>query len=176
MVMRSVDPKNSVFRGNIYRSLDIASSGMTAQRKRMDAIASNIANISVTRTESGGPYLRRHVLMSADPKQTFADTLKRVSLRLENTSPGHIGETRTAGKRKESIPLVKGNESEIPNMRKNVVYEPSHPDADADGYVIYPDVNIIEEMVDLMVASRAFDANITVINAAKGMITKSLEI
>ncbi|MHB9031054.1 MAG: flagellar basal body rod protein FlgC [Candidatus Latescibacterota bacterium] len=174
--MRSVDLKTSLFRGNIYRSLDIASSGMTAQRKRMDAIASNIANVSVTRTENGGPYLRRQVLMSPDPKQTFADTLKRVALDMDNTSAAHIEETRTMARGTESIPLVKGSESEVPNVKKNVVSDPAHPDADADGYVTYPDVNIIEEMVDLMVASRAFEANVTVVNAAKSMITKSLEI
>jgi flagellar basal-body rod protein FlgC len=142
----------------------------------MDAIASNIANVSVTRTEDGGPYLRRQVLMSPDPKQTFANTLKRVSLAMDRTSGAHIGETRTAGRGTESIPLVKGDESEAPNVKKTVVYDPAHPDADADGYVTYPDVNIIEEMVDLMVASRAFDANVTVVNAAKSMITRSLEI
>jgi flagellar basal-body rod protein FlgC len=149
---------------------------MTAQRMKMDAVSSNIANISVTRVDGGGPYLRRQVVVSPDPRQTFARTLKRAVLRMENTEPGHIPETRTAGKRSEGIPLVQGKEIEIPNIKKNIVYDPTHPDADKDGYVTYPDVNVVEEMVDLMVASRAFDANVTVVNAAKSMITKSLEI
>ncbi len=174
--MRAIDPKDSLFRGNIYRSIDIAASGMTSQRKRMDAVSSNIANQSVTRTENGGPYLRRHVLMSPDPRQTFAQTLKRVALSMETTDAGHVPHTKTVGRRIESIPLVKGSEIEIPNLKKNVVYDPAHPDADAEGYVTYPDVNMVEEMVDLMVASRAFEANVTVVNAAKSMITKSLEI
>jgi flagellar basal-body rod protein FlgC len=174
--MKTIDLKTSMFRGSIYRSIDIAASGMTAQRMKMDAVSSNIANISVTQVPGGGPYLRRQVVVSPDPRQTFARTLKRAVLRMENTEPGHIPETRTVGKRTESIPLVRGSEIEIPNLKKNVVYDPTHPDADKDGYVTYPDINVVEEMVDLMVASRAFDANVTVVNAAKSMITKSLEI
>jgi flagellar basal-body rod protein FlgC len=174
--MKAIDPKNSLFRGNIYRSMDVAATGLTSQRMRMDAVSSNIANISVTKVKGGGPYLRHHVLIAPDPKQTFADTLKRVSLSMDTTSPGHLGQTQSVGMRTESVPLVKGTEIEIPNEKKNVVYDPTHPDADAQGYVTYPDINIVEEMVDLMVASREFDADVTVVNAAKGMITKSLEI
>lgn len=170
--MRTTD----VFRGNIYRSIDIASSGLTVQRMKMDAVSSNIANISVTRVDGGGPYLRRQVSVSSDPKQTFGRTLKRAVLRMQGDEPGHILQTRTAGRRNEAVPLVKGSEVEMPNMKKNVVYDPTHPDADKDGYVTYPDINIVEEMVELMTASRAFDANVTVVNAAKSMITKSLEI
>jgi flagellar basal-body rod protein FlgC len=95
---------------------------------------------------------------------------------LTTTAPGQIPGVRAAGPQKETSPLVKAAEKDMPNLRKNVVFDPSHPDADADGYVVYPDVNIVEEMVDLMVSSRAFDADVTVINAAKSMITKSLEI
>ena len=78
--------------------------------------------------------------------------------------------------RRTMLSLVTGLETEIPNMRKNVIYDPTHPDADANGYVTMPDVNILDEMADLMIAQRSFEANVTVINAAKSMITKSLEI
>jgi len=174
--MKTSDMMTSVSRGNIYRSMDIAASGMTAQRMKMDTVSSNIANMSVTRVSGGGPYLRRQVVMSPDPQQTFAGTLKRASLRMEVTDPGHIPVTMSSGNRTETVPFVKGNEVQIPNMKKNMVYDPTHPDADKDGYVTYPDINIVEEMVDLMVASRAFDAEVTVVNAAKSMISKSLEI
>jgi len=175
--MEVIDLKSGLFRGNIYRSLDVAASGMTAQRQRMDAVSSNIANSTVTRVAGKqGPYLRRHVLMSADPQQTFATTMQRASMKLDTTSTRHIGDFDSEAAGNETPPLVKGKEIEIPNMKKNMLYDPSHPDADKDGYVVYPDVNVIEEMVDLMVASRAFEANVTVVNAAKGMITKSLEI
>jgi flagellar basal-body rod protein FlgC len=114
--------------------------------------------------------------MSAEPQQSFASTLQRASLRLDTTSSRHFRESSIISSNTEIPPLIKGKEIEIPNMKKNIQYDPSHPDADKDGYVVYPDINIIEEMVDLMVASRAFEANVTVVNAAKGMITKSLEI
>mgnify|MGYP006309199653 CR=1 FL=1 len=73
-------------------------------------------------------------------------------------------------------PLVEGEDVEMPNMHRNVVFDPQHPDADAEGYVTYPDINIVEEMTDLMVANRMFEANVTVINSAKQMIMKSLDI
>ena len=175
--MKVISHRNSLFRGNIYRSIDIAGSGMTAQRKRMDAIASNIANMSVTNADgNGNPYLRRHVIMKPNPEKTFAFILKKAAFKMKRTSRWHIPEQDILRKKIEETPLVEGEEIEIPNMKKNVVYEPSHPDADAEGFVTYPDINIVEEMVDLMIASRAFDANVTVINAAKEMITKSLEI
>lgn len=174
--MNTIRYANRLFRGNIYRSIDIAASGMTAQRKKMDAISSNIANISTTNADgAGNPYLRRHVVMGTVPEQTFSRALREATVKMARTKPGHILPTRSY-KRTELTPLVEGNEIEIPNIRKNVIYDPTHPDANQEGFVVMPDVNIIEEMVDLMVASRAFEANVTVINAAKNMISKSLEI
>ena len=175
--MKVMPYRESLFRGNIYRSIDVAASGMTAQRKRMDAISSNIANMSVTNADgNGNPYLRRNVVMEPVPEQRFGRTLKKAALKLRRTRPGHIRDPQMAGRFMEKTPFVKGNVIEIPNMKKNVVYDPSHPDADENGYVVYPDIEIVRELVDLMVAQRSFDANVTVVNAAKQMITKSLEI
>jgi flagellar basal-body rod protein FlgC len=174
--MKTIGSAERITRGNIYRSLNIAGSGLTAQRQRMDAISSNIANISTTNVDGqGNPYLRRHVVMRPDPKQTFQTALYEATVTMQRTRPDHNTPEQTF-MRMEQTPLVEGNEVEIPNMRKNVIYNPSHPDADANGFVVMPDINIIEELTDLMIASRAFDANVTVINAAKSMITKSLEI
>ena len=175
--MKIISYGDRLFRGNIYRSIDIAASGMTAQRKRMDAISSNIANMSVTNADgAGNPYLRRHVVMSPAPKQTFIESFKEASLKLKRTRYGHIPITGMVRRKVEQTPLVEGEEIEIPNMKKNVIYDPTHPDANADGFVTYPDINIVEEMTDLIIAQRVFDANVTVVNAAKQMITKSLEI
>ena len=175
--MKTIPYTSRLFRGNIYRSIDIAATGMTSQRQRMDAIASNIANAEVTNVDgNGAPYLRKHVLMSRAPEKTFRTTLKEMALKISTSSPGHISRMNNFSRRKDITPLVEGNEIEIPNAGKNVVYDPSHPDADVDGYVVYPDVNIIEEMMDLMVASRSFEANVTVVNAAKQMIMRSLDI
>ena len=175
--MRYISNIDSLFRGNIFRSIDTAASGMTAQRKRMDAISSNIANMSVTNADgNGNPYLRRHVNMNPDPRRTFSEILSKVSRRLKTTSSDHIRESISMDLKRELTPLVDGQEVEIPNMRKNVIFDPSHPDADADGFVTYPDVNIVEELTDLMIAQRTFDANVTVVNAAKQMIMRSLDI
>ena len=174
--MKVIRYADRLFRGNIYRSLNIAASGMTAQRKRMDAISSNIANISTTNADgAGNPYLRRHVVMRPDPRQTFLSALREETIKLKRTRPGHMLPSRSYT-RTELTPFVEGTEIEIPNMRKNVMYDPSHPDADADGFVVMPGINILDEMADLMIAQRSFEANVTVINAAKSMISKSLEI
>jgi len=150
---------------------------MTAQRKRMDAISSNIANMSVTNVDgNGNPYLRRHVVMEPDPEKTFSYELKEASIRLRTSRPWHIREKDAVNPALERTPLVAAEEIEIPNKKLNVVYDPSHPDADEEGYVTYPDINILQEMTDLMIAGRVFEANVTVVNAAKSMITQSLDL
>jgi flagellar basal-body rod protein FlgC len=175
--MKFIPYRDSLFRGNLYRSMDISGSGMTAQRKRMDAISSNIANMSVTNADgNGNPYLRKHVVMKPDPETTFSRELREATVKLDRTKPWHMKEISATHKNFEKSPLVEADEIEIPNMKKNIVYDPSHPDADEDGYVTYPDINILQEMADLMIANRAFEANVTVVNAAKQMIMKSLEI
>ena len=175
--MKFITYSDSLFRGNIYRSMDISGSGMTAQRKRMDAVSMNIANMSVTNVDgNGNPYLRRHVTMSPDPDKSFSYELRKAEVALNRTHPWHMRDEESLSKSNELTPLVAADEIEIPNMKKNVVYDPTHPDADANGYVTYPDINILQEMTDLMVANRAFEANVTVVNAAKQMILKSLEI
>lgn len=175
--MKVISSSQRLLRGNIYRSIDIAASGMTAYRKRMDSIASNIANESVTNVDgNGNPYLRRYVEMRPEGRQTFAVTLRKAAISLKRTRNGHVSAPNRIVAREEETPLVNGEVIDIPNMRKNAVYDPSHPDADVDGFVVYPDINIMEEMVELMIAGRSFDANVTVVNAAKQMISSSLEI
>lgn len=131
-------------------SLRISGSGLTAERVRMDTIANNLANANTTRTEQGGPYRRQMVLFSAvesDRRQKF-----RVG-----------GGVRVLG-------IV-----EDPTAPR-LVYDPQHPDADSEGYVQMPNVNVITEMVDLISATRAYEANITAINAAKAIAMKALDI
>ncbi|ADL07854.1 flagellar basal body rod protein FlgC [Thermosediminibacter oceani] len=142
----------------IFRSLEISASGLTAQRLRMDVISNNIANVNTTRTEEGGPYRRQRVIFQERKRGlTFKDVISGMS----STQPG-------AGVRVVSI-------EKDPSPFK-LVYDPSHPDADQMGYVRMPNVNIVTEMVDMISATRSYEANITAINSAKGMITKALEI
>jgi flagellar basal-body rod protein FlgC len=152
----------------IFSAFRIAASGLTAQRLRMDIVANNVANAETTRTEAGGPYKRQQVVFAADQEDTFASRLipanQTTALPLnENTS-----ETRMAGVRVETILT-----DDSPGNR---VYDPEHPDADADGFVTYPNVNLATEMTDMLSATRSYEANVTVFNALKGMALKALDI
>ena len=142
----------------MFNALNISASGLAAQRLRMDIISQNIANINTTRTGEGGPYKRKVTLFMEIPDQSFSrifeNTLNRPVL--------------GAG--------VRVSEVTRDNSPGERVYEPGHPDAGADGYVETPNVNIIEEMVDMISASRSYEANITALNSSKAMIAKTMEI
>ncbi|MDP1831955.1 MAG: flagellar basal body rod protein FlgC [Geothrix sp.] len=134
---------------SIPRILDIASTGMAAQRLRVQLIASNIANSETTRTKEGGPFRRKEAIF-------------------QSQDMGFSGALANAGVRVASI-----RTSQEPFITR---FEPGHPDADADGVVSYPNVNPVEEMVNLTEASRAYEANIAVVRAAKAMAASALEI
>ncbi|OIQ12526.1 flagellar basal body rod protein FlgC [Neomoorella thermoacetica] len=138
-------------------ALAISASGLTAERLRLDIIANNLANINTTRTPQGGPY-RREV-------PVFAERLQEAMGQL----PGRPS-SRAPGAGVEVAAIVEDNSP------PRLVYDPSHPDADANGYVHLPNINIVNEMVDMITASRAYEANVTVLNAAKAMTLKALEI
>ncbi|OIQ59584.1 flagellar basal-body rod protein FlgC [Moorella thermoacetica] len=138
-------------------ALAISASGLTAERLRLDIIANNLANINTTRTPRGGPY-RREV-------PVFAEKLRAAMGQL----PGRPA-SGAPGAGVEVAAIVEDNSP------PRLVYDPSHPDADANGYVHLPNINIVNEMVDMITASRAYEANVTVLNAAKAMTLKALEI
>lgn len=175
--MQTIRSDSVLPRGNIFRSIDISATGLTAMRRTMDAISSNIANVSTTNVDGqGNPYLRRRVQYTPVPQRSFTGELRQAELRLNRTRPGHMQEGESVTGYYNSTPLVGSTEVEVPNMRKNVIFDPTHPDADANGFVVMPDINILEEMADLIIAQRAFDANITVVDAAKSMVQKALQI
>jgi len=140
----------------LFTAIDAAGSGMTAERLRLDVISNNIANANTTRTAEGGPYRRQIVIFQ--PRSTnasFGELLTGL------TEPG-TG-VRVVGIIKDQSPF-------------RLVYDPSHPDANRDGYVAMPNVNIVAEMVDMMTASRAYEANVAAINAAKSMAMRAIDI
>ena len=137
----------------IFDTFSISASGLSAERLRMDTIASNVANANTTRTEDGGPY-RRKVAVFRE--------------RLENEMQRGSFGVKTSG-----VEAVGIQEDDSPFKK---VYDPGHPDADGDGYVELPNVNLLNEMVDMIAATRAYEANVTVINSSKGMYAKALEI
>jgi flagellar basal-body rod protein FlgC len=134
---------------SINQIFDIAGSGLAAQRLRVELIASNIANSETTRTPEGGPFRRREAVFQSQD-QGFGDALAATGVQV-------------AGIRTSQAPFI-------------TRYQPGHPDADANGMVKYPNVDPVEEMVDLTEASRSYDANIASVRAAKGMAASALEI
>lgn len=144
---------------SIFSSFNINSSGLTAQRYRMDIISQNIANANTTRTADGTPYRRKVV--------TFA----------EKNSHTPFSRVLNSARDKYSGDGVKvDGVFEDTQTDMTMVYDPSHPDADENGYVMYPNVNIITEMTNMIDASRAYEANSTAFNATKAMAMKGLEI
>lgn len=163
----------------LFTGMNISASGLRANRVRQNLIAANIANAETTRTAEGGPYKRQEALLRADPVE--------VNPRLVLANPSMLG--ATTNRRHMPIPsdlfevrkdkigtgvLVDGISQDQNPPR--LVYDPSHPDADKEGYVAYPNVNVVQEMVELIAVTRAYEANATAMNSAKQMAIKALEI
>ncbi len=159
-----------------FSGLDISANGLTAQRKRMNAIASNIANIDTTRTEDGGPYRRKIVLLKSQAQQVFSGMLQRAGLQLTATDSAHFSDSTYESQNVASpIESVEASET-TDNSAFKTVYDPGNPDADEKGYVKTPNINVVTEMVDMISASRSYEANVTAVNAAKTMAKDALEI
>jgi flagellar basal-body rod protein FlgC len=168
-------------RANLFHAFDLSASGLSAQRARLNVISANLANAQTTRTEGGGPYRRRVLTVSESggpPGLSLFERMLHVQRAMEldpaKTSARHLdepGPVRLPGGGEAVRFSV--SEDDAPGR---LVYEPGHPDANEEGYVEYPNVDVIREMVDLMAASRAYEANITVLNATKSMLRKALEI
>jgi len=136
----------------------IASSGMTAQRARMNTISSNIANINTTKTPEGGPYRRKDVVFEAMPDgKTFGDMIG-------------VNDPKQDFNRVQVTDVVYDKKG--PLMK----YEPGHPDANPDGYVAYPNINLMEEMTNMIQANRSYEANVQAVQATKDMALSALEI
>ncbi|NDY42882.1 flagellar basal body rod protein FlgC [Dissulfurirhabdus thermomarina] len=146
---------------NLFAAIDLAGAGLSAQRTRLNVATMNLANAQVTRTVDGGPYRPRSVVFRAVPYApdaaagAFGRALADATDRLQSVEVAGIVE--------DPNPFVE-------------VYDPDHPDADADGIVRMPNVDVLEQMVDIMAASRAYEANATAVETAKAMTLKALEI
>lgn len=143
---------------SFFNSINVSASGLTAERLRMDLISENIANANVTRTASGTPYRRKVAVFRAQEGNSFESVL--------NSAAGRMN----SGNGVEVAGIV-----EDPSAFKKE-FNPTHPDADADGYVSLPNVEVVNEMINLISASRAYEANITAVNTTKTMAMKALEI
>lgn len=142
---------------DLLTSLKISASGLAANRKRMGAISSNIANAQTTRTAEGGPYRKKEVVFGAEPaRESFGDILE--------------GELDAQAQEVHATEVISTNKPPI------LKYEPHHPDANEKGYVAYPNINVMEEMANMISASRSYEANINAMNTTKSMAMKALEI
>ncbi|WP_084315526.1 flagellar basal body rod protein FlgC [Clostridium hydrogeniformans] len=137
-----------------FRSMRISASGLSAERLRMDTIASNISNATTTRGENGRPYVRKVAV--------FQEHLDK-SLDKTNKPGDNLMGVKAVGVKEDQSPLRR-------------VYDPSHPDADNEGYVMMPNVNILNEMADMIAATRSYEANVDTLNSMKSMFSKALEI
>jgi len=144
---------------NLFHSLQISASGLQSQRKVITVISENMANANTTRTEEGGPYLRRRAILTPASVPSDSPFFELLTRRMW---PEAVGV--------KVLDVVQDSEG------LKTIFDPSHPDADETGLVLLPNVNLMEEMVSLLAASRVFEANVAAFNAAKTMAVKSLEI
>ncbi len=138
-------------------AMRVSSSGMTAQRTRMNTISSNIANVHTTQTPEGGPYRRKDVILDAIPEQkNFGEIL--------------------IDKADRNLHRVQVTDIHVDTKAPLLKYEPEHPDANEDGYVAYPNINMMEEMANMIQATRSYEANISAFNASKNMALDAIDI
>ena len=167
-------------REGLFGAIKISASGLRGQRTKMDVVARNLANAETTQTADGTPYRRQRAIF----EQVLGNKLEKNALqmkrpggdgRLAVTNPGHMSglasRSQSVGGGIESDVSVALDASEF-----RVVYDPGHPDADEEGYVLMPNVNPITEMVDMITASRAYEANISAVQTAKEMFNQALKI
>ncbi len=150
-------------------ALNIGASGMTAERMRLDVVSENISNLKTTRTEDGGPYKRKMVVFETVKDRNFQDVLNGAARGVRGRNGQKIGSIGAAGGVRVAE-IVEDDRDFKP------VYDPLHPDADVDGYVMMPNIDLVKETIDGMSASRGYDANLTAFNAIKAMASKALEI
>lgn len=164
---------------NLFGLMETSGSAMQAERMRAEVVAANMANAETTRTASGGPYHRHEVVFAANPGDTtFADALSGAASGSLAAQPLLLNPLAAPGTPDSELPAAGVHiagvvEDPAPPLRR---YDPGHPDAGPDGYVAYPDINPVTEMVDLMGATRAYGLNGSAVQAEKGMIASALDI
>lgn len=162
---------------SFFSTFKISSSALSAEKRQLSVTAENIANASTTRTAEGTAYRRKHLVREMISRRLpFSNELKNAGLRLRTSSGHHIAGSSYAprGGNMTGSGEIRSEVKEVDEFKR--IYDPSHPDADEEGIVTFPDINVVTEMLELISASRAYEANITVMNATKNLAQRSLEV
>jgi len=162
--------------GDLFGAMAISGAGLTAQRTRMDAIAKNIANAATTRGADGEPYKRRAVIFSAAEAAQPQAPLPEATLPLQRTQPEHFAPMDPPVPFVVAAPVVTATEVVESNAGFELVFDPGHPDAGPEGYVRMPDIDTVTETIDMVAATRAYEANLAAMKAYQSIVAKSLEI
>jgi flagellar basal-body rod protein FlgC len=161
----------------MFASLKISGSGLSVFRRKMNVAAENLANAETTKTRDGGPYKKKVLQIAAKGvEHAFSSQLNSAAVKLTQTDRDHAPGKSTAKSNDLKVMHAEGKELVDPNQQVRVIYEPDHPDADEEGFVKMPDIDPLMEMVEMMTAARAYEANITAIKTIKDITRKSLEI
>jgi len=161
----------------LLSAIKVSSQGLSVQRAKMNATAENIANAETTKTKEGGPYRRKRVVVEETKEPvSFGTAMKAAGQKLNKTNSRHISGHSMKISNSIDIPNVSSEEIVDPASSYRLVHDPSNPEADDQGYVKMPDVEIVNEMVDMMAASRAYEANTIAISTAKQMAQDALDI
>jgi flagellar basal-body rod protein FlgC len=156
---------------NLFGVMDLSGTALTAERVRAEVVAANMANTETTRTAQGGPYQRQHVVFAASPMESMEKPSFGGVLSAQFDPIGDsVSESETGAEGVEVAGVVADQGAALRR------YDPGHPDADADGYVSFPDINPMTEMVDLMGATRSYQMNATAVTAEKSMLQTSLDL
>lgn len=158
---------------NIFSSFSISGQGMSVQRMRLSATAKNIANVNTTKSTDGQPYKREVVVVRAIHGSPFDQEMQHF-ISMDKTSPDHAPAAKQ-GKYPPDYSVLQAKTA-TDNTEPRLVHDPHHPDADENGYVKMPNINIVTEMVEMISAQRAFEANTGVVDSAKNIARNSLEI
>jgi flagellar basal-body rod protein FlgC len=162
--------------GDNFASFQISSKGMSVQRKKMDLIAENIANTDTTKMPDGLPYRRKTLSVTSTNNSNLPIQQNGNHVQLKTTSLNHFSNEMDdfIGSKKVEYGIV--SEEKIDTTPGQLVYMPDHPDADKNGYVVMPNVNVVTEMIDMITATRTYEANLTAFNSAKQMAKDALDI
>ncbi|MGE5498913.1 MAG: flagellar basal body rod protein FlgC [Syntrophothermus sp.] len=163
---------------NNFLGIKMSAAGMSIQRKKMNLISENLANTSTTKTDNGTPYQRKFLVVKQEgPQERGSLPVAEQSLKMTVTQGNHMPLTPAPFQTENDLsPIGMKQEELIDKKDGDVVYMPEHPDADQDGYVHMPNVNVVTEMVDMIAATRSYEANLTALNSSKQMAKDALEI